>query len=66
LPLEDDVKPEEVKDHGTKVILMGAKRSDSTIAPPEDAASPSRWISKYLNTRYFQFPAGLTIRAREG
>jgi hypothetical protein len=66
VPLEDEIRPEEIKDHGTKVILMGTKRSDVTIAPPEDAASPSRWISKYLNTRYFQFPPGLTIKAREG
>jgi hypothetical protein len=48
------------------VILVGAKKSDTTIAPPPDAPSPSRWISKYLNTRYFQFPASLTIKAREG
>lgn len=36
------------------------------MEPPAGTASPSRWISKYLNTRYFQFPAGLTIKAREG
>jgi len=66
VPLEDAVKPEQISDHGTKVILMGAKKTESTIAPPPDAASPSRWISKYLNTRYFQFPDGLTIKAREG
>jgi hypothetical protein len=45
---------------------MGSKSSDSTIAPPPDAASPSRWISKYVNTRYFEFPSGLTVKAREG
>jgi hypothetical protein len=66
LPLDDAVKPEEISSHGTKVILMGVQKTDSTIAPPPDAPSPSRWISKYLNTRYFQFPTGLTIRAREG
>jgi hypothetical protein len=66
VPLDDAVKPEEIGKHGTKVILMGPKKSDSTIAPPADASSPSRWISKYLNTRYFQFPAGLTVKAREG
>jgi hypothetical protein len=65
-PIEDAVKPEEIGAHGTKVILVGAKASESTIAPPADAPSPSRWISKYLNTRYFQFPPGLTIKAREG
>jgi hypothetical protein len=66
LPIEDAVKPEEIKAHGTKVILMGANHSENTIAPPADAASPSRWISKYLNTRYFRFPAGIAIKAREG
>jgi hypothetical protein len=40
--------------------------SDNTMAPPPDAASPSRWISKYLNTRYFQFPSEVTVKAREG
>jgi hypothetical protein len=66
VPLEDAVKPEEIGAHGTKVILLGAKASESTIAPSADAPSPSRWISKYLNTRYFQFPPRLTIKAREG
>lgn len=66
VPLDDAVRPDEITAHGTKVILMGAKNSDSTIGPPPDAASPSRWISKYLNTRYFQFPPELTLKAREG
>ncbi len=66
LPLEDDVKPEEIGAHGTKVILMGAKASDNTMSAPPDVASPSRWFSKYLNTRYFQFPPGVTVKAREG
>jgi hypothetical protein len=66
VPLDEAVKPDEIGAHGTKVILEGMKPSDDTIAPPPDVASPSRWISKYLNTRYFQFPSGLTIRAREG
>lgn len=66
LPLDDAVKPAEIQAHGTKVILLGANKSDSTITPPADASSPSRWISKYLNTRYFRFPGGLTVKAREG
>lgn len=65
-PLDDAVKPAEIGMHGTKVILSGMKASDNTMAPPPDAASPSRWISKYLNTRYFRFPSGLTVKAREG
>lgn len=66
LPLEDAVKPPEIGTHGTKVILMGEKATDNTITAPPDVASPSRWFSKYLNTRYFQFPPGVTVKAREG
>lgn len=66
VPLDDAVKPAEIGAHGTKVILVGPKTSDNTMAPPADAASPSRWISKFLNTRYFEFPPGVTVRAREG
>jgi len=66
VPLDEDVKPAEIGEHGTKVILVGNQQSDSTIATPPDAASPSRWISKYLNTRYCEFPAGVTVKAREG
>jgi hypothetical protein len=65
-PLDDAVKPPEIGANGTKVILIGSHESDVTIAAPPDAASPSRWISKYLNTRYFRFPSGITIKAREG
>src|SRR5262249_25111401 len=66
LSLDDAVKPAEIGTHGTKVILLGSKASDSTIASPADVPAPSRWISKYLNTRYFQFPPALTVKAREG
>ena len=66
MPIEDDIKPEEIKDHGTKVILLGNKDDDDTMVPPKDAAAPSRWISKYLNTRYFQFPEKIAVKAREG
>jgi hypothetical protein len=66
VPLDDAVKPPEIGRNGTKVILMGANKVASTIIPPPDTASPSRWISKYLNTRYFQFPGEVTVKAREG
>jgi len=66
MPLAEDVKPEEIDEHGTKVILLGKAGTDNTMTPPKEAAAPSRWISKYLNTRYFKFPEGITVRAREG
>src|SRR6185503_19675409 len=32
----------------------------------EGAPSPSRWVTRYLNTRYYRFPAGIVVKAREG
>lgn len=64
--IEDSVKPEIIGGSGTKVILLGNSEEESTMNPPEGAASPSIWISRYLNTRYFRFPEGVTVRAREG
>ncbi len=65
-PMENDVKPDTIDDHGTKVILLGSEPDSSTIEPPKEAAAPSRWISKYLNTRYFTFPENVVVKAREG
>ncbi len=66
LPLEDDVRPEGIEEHGTKVVLLGESDGSNTMQAPPNAPSPSRWISKYLNTRYHRFPDGLTVRSREG
>jgi hypothetical protein len=66
LPLEDLARPEIIKTHGTKVVLYGKTDTSDTMQTPEGAPSPSRWISKYINTRYFRFPEGITIKAREG
>ena len=61
-----DVKPDIVKGHGTKVILFGNTPDANTMSPPDGAPSPSRWVTRYLNTRYFRFPDGITVKAREG
>lgn len=66
VPLSDDVKPEEIDNHGTKVILYGDADENNTMQPPEEASAPSRWVSKYLNTRYFDFGPNITIKSREG
>jgi hypothetical protein len=65
-PLEDEVKPEEITSTGTKVVLFGHSEKENTLTAPKEAAAPSRWISKYLNTRYFEFPENVTVRVREG
>lgn len=64
--LDDMVKPDVIGDHGTKIILFGHSPDQDTMKAPPEAASPSTWISKYLNSRYFSLPEGVTIKARQG
>jgi hypothetical protein len=64
--VEEAVKPELIKDHGTKIILLGMDEGANTMTAPPEASSASRWIAKYLNTRYFTVPDGVVVRAREG
>ena len=51
---------------GTKVTLMGNQRGDSTMYPPDGVGPRSRWVTRYLNTRYFKFPEDIEVKAREG
>lgn len=64
--LSEDVKPEQFDHHGTKVVLLGQSEDANTMEAPPGAPSPSRWITRYLNTRFFDIPDGITIKAREG
>lgn len=64
--ITDDVKPSQIGEHGTMVALLGNAVDENTMQSPEGALSPSRWIGRYLNSRYFRFPEGVTVRAREG
>lgn len=64
--LSDDVKPEQFNGHGTKVVLLGQSEDSNTMQPPPGTPSPSRWITRYLNTRFFEIPEGITVKAREG
>lgn len=65
LPVQDEIKPEPIKDHGTMVVLLGKTHDQNTMEPPPEAQIPSRWILRYLNMRYFRFPQGITVKARE-
>jgi hypothetical protein len=65
-PISDDLKPEQFKDHGTVVILLGNDEDVDTMAAPPNTPTPSRWIARYLNSRFFVFPDGVAVRAREG
>jgi hypothetical protein len=64
--LEDEVKPDLVRDHGTKIVLLGNSADEDTVKAPPGTPSPSRWIAKFLNTRFYRFPKGITVKAREG
>lgn len=64
--IQEDIRPSAIKDHGTMVVLLGDETDQDTMQAPESAPSPSRWIARYLNTRYFQFPNEVAVKAREG
>lgn len=64
--IEDDVKPEPIKDHGTMVVLLGHNKSEPTVDAPAKAQMPRKWILRYLNQRFFRFPKGVDVKAREG
>jgi hypothetical protein len=67
--IDDTVKPDDdlaIQHHGTKVVLLGNEEHQDTMTAPPGTPSPSRWIGRYLNTRYFRFPEGVTVKAREG
>jgi hypothetical protein len=65
-PVSNDLKPKEIKDHGTVVVLLGRNDEDATMYPPAGTPMPSRWILRYLNSRFFRFPKNVTVRSREG
>jgi hypothetical protein len=64
--VDDDIKPPQIRDHGTMVILLGNEIDENTMQPPVGTPMASRWVLRYLNTRYFNFPAGIVVKAREG
>jgi len=66
VPLGPDAKPAEIAEHGTKVILLGEREEDDTIEPPPGVPTQSRWVNRYLNARFFRFPEGVDVKAREG
>lgn len=66
LLIEDELKPDIIKDHGTMVVLHGSSLHDDTLLAPSISPAPRRWITRYLNDRYFEIPRDITINCREG
>jgi hypothetical protein len=65
LPITDEIKPEPIKSHGTVVVLLGNKLATNTMDAPPEGLIPSRWVTRYLNSRYFRFPENVAVKARE-
>lgn len=66
IEVDDGAKPEQLSSHGTKIVLLGNSTEQNTMEAPSGIEGRSRWISKFLNSRYFRIPPGITIKAREG
>ncbi len=66
IAVTDDVKPDVIEAHGTRVVLLGNSENENTTIAPEGYTARDRWIVRYLNTRYFRLPPNVTITARDG
>lgn len=64
--VSDDLKPAQIDQHGTVVVLLGKSDEDNTMVPPNGTPMKSRWVLRYLNTRFFRFPTDVGVSAREG
>lgn len=64
--VQNDLKPKEITGSGTMVVLLGKSHEESTIEPPPKTAMPRKWVLRYLNSRFFRFPEGISVKAREG
>lgn len=68
VPVDEAAKPAQIGEHGTMVVLLGDDLDTNTVEPSLDVVRTGRrrWVTKYLNTRYFRLPAGVELKVREG
>jgi len=59
--LDDAAKSPPIDTCGTAVTLMGKSSMEDTFMPPE---ARNKWLIKYLNDRYFDFPVGVLVQVR--
>src|SRR5690606_8260187 len=63
-PAPASLKPALIGEHGTVVVLLGARESEDTTLPPDgatDDASRALWLTRYLNGRFFELPEGVEL-----
>ena len=64
-PVKDSHKPSVIKEHGTRVTLMGMHFTQDTMLPPQGVDNDrANWILNYLNTRFYTLPQNIKIKAR--
>jgi hypothetical protein len=61
IPVTDAAKSGPIDNCGTSVTLMGRVTNEDTFMP---LGAKNKWLIKYLNDRYFEFPEGITIQVR--
>jgi hypothetical protein len=64
--IQNDLKPESIDQHGTMVVLLGRTVEHSTVDAPPNTRMARKWILRYLNSRFFEFPEGVLVKVREG
>jgi len=68
VPIDDDTKPEIIKDHGTRVTLYGNEEDSDTYdcSYHNVKATKESWVAAYLNKRFLKIPKNIMIKARIG
>ncbi len=62
----NDLKPDPIKENGTMVVLLGKSAEEDTMVAPRKTTMPKKWLLRYLNSRFYRFPEGIKVTAREG
>lgn len=62
VPVCDDLKTAPIDACGTSVTLLGSQDEENTYVKPD---LKQKWLIQYLNSRYYQLPAHITIRVRD-
>ena len=67
LPVHIKDAPDLIKEygHGTKATMFGNHESEDTLNTPPHALGGSKWISRYLNSKFWEIPEQISLYARE-
>ena len=51
--------------HGTKATMLGNYDAQDTLSTPDHALGGSKWLSRYLNAKFWSIPPQVSLYARE-